>query len=397
MNENPSHPAHFFTAGQRRVIALALSCAAVFLLAGAVYCAVALLRAFIAEFGTVIWPLVIAGILSTLLRPLVIGLEKKLNIRRVFAIVLLYFLVVVVCVAMGAVLLPLLVSQLIELAQSVPDFVRHASLSARETLRQYPDIQAALKDALDEANYQHYAALAAQHFQAVLANAPAAFARAGSTLRALFEFAAALAVIPIYLFFLLESDHRFVRDLREQLIFVPPPVRVDVIFLVGEFRDILIAFFRGRLLIGLIMGVLKGIGFSLIGIQGGLILGLIFGFLNIVPYLGTILGLAFILPIAYFQPSGGGALTVAALVVFAVVELADAYYITPKIMGQRTGLHPMVIIVSIFFWGQALHGLLGIILAVPLTAFLVVAWRLVKNKYLPRRHTMPPMPIRPPP
>jgi predicted PurR-regulated permease PerM len=60
-------------------------------------------------------------------------------------------------------------------------------------------------------------------------------------------------------------------------------------------------------------------------------------------------------------------------------------------MGKRTGLHPMVIIISIFFWGQALHGFLGVILGVPLTAFLVVAWRLLKTKYLPQHLTRPPL------
>ena len=70
------------------------------------------------------------------------------------------------------------------------------------------------------------------------------------------------------------------------------------------------------------------------------------------------------------------------LVVFTVVQLIEGYLLTPRIMGDRTGLHPVAIIVAVFFWGSALQGILGMILAIPLTAFLVVFWRLAKEKYI---------------
>ena len=70
------------------------------------------------------------------------------------------------------------------------------------------------------------------------------------------------------------------------------------------------------------------------------------------------------------------------MAVFVVVQLIEGYYLTPKVMGERTGLHPLMIIVALFFWGTAFDGIAGMILAIPLTAFLVVFWRLVKAKYL---------------
>ena len=88
------------------------------------------------------------------------------------------------------------------------------------------------------------------------------------------------------------------------------------------------------------------------------------------------------LPLAYFQQGGGTFLVVAVLVVFSIVQLIESYLLTPKIMGQRTGLHPLAIMVAIFFWGSALQGILGMILAIPLTAFLVVFWRLAREKYI---------------
>ncbi|MEO1088008.1 MAG: AI-2E family transporter, partial [Acidobacteriota bacterium] len=82
------------------------------------------------------------------------------------------------------------------------------------------------------------------------------------------------------------------------------------------------------------------------------------------------------------QPDGGLVRLAAVMVVFAIVQSIEGYVLTPRIMGERTGLHPMVIIVAIFFWGSALSGITGMILAIPLTAFLVVFWRLAREKYV---------------
>ena len=70
------------------------------------------------------------------------------------------------------------------------------------------------------------------------------------------------------------------------------------------------------------------------------------------------------------------------LVTFVVVQAVEGYVLTPRIMGEKTGLHPMAIIVAVFFWGAAIQGILGMILAIPLTAFLVVFWRLLRDKYI---------------
>jgi predicted PurR-regulated permease PerM len=161
-----------------------------------------------------------------------------------------------------------------------------------------------------------------------------------------------------------------------------PETRQDALFLVREFLSILVAFFRGQLIIAFLQGLLFALGFSLVGLKYGLILGLMLGFLNIIPYLGSIVGLGVALPLAYFQEGGGPWTLLWVVVVFTVVQMIEGYVLTPRIMGNRTGLHPMVIIVAVFFWGSALNGILGMILAIPLTAFLVVFWRLAREKYI---------------
>ncbi len=207
--------------------------------------------------------------------------------------------------------------------------------------------------------------------------------QAGAGIFGFFGLVASVAIIPVYLFFfLLSGTNDPVKKLPEHLTFLKPAHREDVLFLIREFLGIIVAFFRGQILIGLIMGVLLAIGFSFGGLRFGLALGLLVGLLNIVPYLGSILGLSVALPLAFLQPDGGGLPLLAICVaVFAAVQLVEGWLLTPRIMGQQTGLHPVAIIFAVFFWGHAFGGVLGMLLAVPLTAFFVTAWRLARKKY----------------
>ena len=158
-------------------------------------------------------------------------------------------------------------------------------------------------------------------------------------------------------------------------------MREDILFLLNEFIAIVVSFFRGQLLIGLIMGCLFALGFALVGLKFGLAIGLALGVLNIIPYLGTMIGLAVALPLAFFQPEGGWQLLGMVVAVQILVQNIEGWYLTPKIMGDRTGLHPVTIIVAIFFWGTAFGGVLGMLFAIPLTAFFVTLWRLLSKKY----------------
>ena len=350
-------------------------------LGGVLFLVVWVLGRFLAAFGHILSPLALAAILSMLLRPVVNRIEIRLKLSRFRAIILLYFLVVAICIAFGLLLLPLLASQLIELTHTVPEFSKTAFVHLKDKLRDYPDIYQSLKTYLDEESLKNRVADATQRALTLLLSAP-------STLGKVFEFAAAVAVIPVYLFYLLETNRDFTRDYHDQLMFLPASLRNDIVFLTNEFASIMVSFFHGRLLIGLIMGGLQAAGLLLIGLQGGFVLGLFFGLLCLMPFLGAILGFAVILPMAYFQPGGSVSLLLEAGGILVVAQILDAYYLTPIILGRHTGLHPMVIILSIFFWSQALHGILGILLAVPLTAFFVIFWRLLKTKYLPRHSSL---------
>jgi predicted PurR-regulated permease PerM len=193
----------------------------------------------------------------------------------------------------------------------------------------------------------------------------------------------AWAVFPIYFSFFLMADAVDMSNLERYLPFFKAETRKDIVYLLGEFVNIIVAFFRGQLVIASIQGLMFAVGFSIVGLKYGAVIGITLGFLNIVPYLGNIIGLGTALPLAFFQDGGGLVRVLLVLLVVAAVQMIEGYFLTPKIMGDRTGLHPVVIIVAIFFWGTALNGIMGMILAIPLTAFLVVFWRLAREKYMP--------------
>jgi len=367
------------TPAQRKLVGFALGFAAFCAIGWLLYVLLAGVARFIGAFAGVIWPLAVAGILALLMRPVVTFFEQRLKVRRPVAVVLLYVAFLVLVAGLLVTFLPALVTQLLEFIAYLPTLWQKTVAWSEQ---HFPGWLAIIRPYLDNPTVKAALDSLTHQAQDLLGHLAPSLKSAGAGLFGLFGFAASLAVIPVYLFFFLLSNDDPTRALPEHLPFLKKEHREDVVFLVREFLGILVAFFRGQLLIGLVMGVLFATGFSVAGLRFGLAIGLLTGLLNIVPYLGSILGLSVALPLAYLQPDGGGlALAGICAGVFVVVQAVDGWFLTPRIMGRQTGLHPVAIIVAVFFWGQALGGLLGMMLAVPLTAFFVTAWRFVRRKY----------------
>jgi predicted PurR-regulated permease PerM len=371
-------PSPLLNDSQRRVVGTALTLLSFLGSIALLIFAIIVLGRLAGFFSGVIWPLAVAGVLALLLRPLVDRLEHRLKFRRTSSVVVLYGGFVIVVFGLLGLLVPPLVGQLVDFINYVPTLWEKAS---DYVAAHYPEWIELGKKQLQNPSVK-------SAFEGLIAESKALFTHAVPSLKAafggvldLFAFLTHLAIIPVYLFFFLLMRGASTRHLADHLPFLSAGVRDDVVFLVSEFVDIIESFFRGQLLIGLCMGVLLAAGFTIIGLKFGLFVGLVFGLLNIIPYLGTILGLAVALPLAFFQPGGGWQLLGLVLVVKIIVQCIEGWFLTPRIMGHSTGLHPVVIIVAVFFWGTAFGGVLGMLLAVPLTAFFVTAWRLAKRKY----------------
>ena len=382
------------TPSQRRLVGFALGLAA-FVATIALLAGVFMVLSFlVGHFSGVLWPLAVAGILALIMRPVVELLETKLRLRRISAVVTLYGLFALVLMGALTLVIPPLIEQVVAFITYLPEFWNNATLYVKEHYPQW----VVLRDKLlaYETINNAVTSLKAQAEELTKYAIPT-LKSASHVALGFFSFATHLAVVPIYLFFFLLSNREPTRNLDKQLPFLKPDMRADVVFLAREFIDIVISFFRGQLVIGLMMGAMLAIGFSLVGLKFGLIIGLLLGILNIIPYLGTIIGLSVALPLALLQPNGGMPLVGLVLMVFIIVQNIEGFFLTPKIMSDRTGLHPVAIIVSIFFWGTALGGILGMVLAIPLTAFFVTAWRLVKRKYFNHTDTaavIEPLPAR---
>lgn len=139
--------------------------------------------------------------------------------------------------------------------------------------------------------------------------------------------------------------------------------------------DILVSFYQRQILICLIEGCFYGIGFWLVGVPYGIFIGLMLGSLNLIPFFGSIVCLPLALTFAYFGLGGSGLKVVLVLLVWGIGQFLDGYFITPKIQGDKTGLGYAGVIFSFMLWTMFLGPLLGMLLAIPLSACCVVLWR----------------------
>ncbi len=367
------------TASQRRTVGFALTLAAVFSALALVIIGFIALGRMVSFFSSVLWPLAVAGVLALMLGPIVDLIIAWLQLRRITAVVVIYSTALLLCAGTLLLLLPPLVDQVLDFIGYAPTLSEQAGLYIDT---HYPDWVTFAQRQLANPFVRQVAENLGSEVQNLLKYSLPSLRSAGGGILGVGAFAAHLAIIPVYLFFFLLSEGSDpTKNLPDHLPFLKPALREDLVFLVREFIGIVASFFRGQMLIGLIMGAMLAIGFSVIGLKFGLFIGLCVGVLNIVPYLGSIIGITLTLPLAFLQPEGGWKLVGLVLAVKIIVQLIEGWILTPKIMGARTGLHPVTIIVAIFFWGTAFDGVLGMLLAIPLTAFFVTAWRLAKHKY----------------
>jgi predicted PurR-regulated permease PerM len=180
-------------------------------------------------------------------------------------------------------------------------------------------------------------------------------------------FLLSLVMVPIYLFFLLKESPAIERRWREYLPLRNSPLKDEVAAVLSQINNYVIAYFRGQLLVCLIDGLLIGTALFCMGLNFAPLIGLLVVVLTMIPYIGIVLCWV---PAVLIAGAQWGDWTHPLIVtgVFLLVQNLEAIFIAPRIVGNSVGLHPMTVIVSIFIWGLLIGGLLGPILAVPLTA-----------------------------
>lgn len=356
--------------------ALTLIAAMVLLLASALL--VWGLALFVGAFKNVLLPPVVAAILAMLLRPHYDWVLKCCGGSQASALVL-FSLSALIPLGVGLWFAGVFaVKQLIQFVEDLPAMVAAVREAGQAhwpevaTFLEKYELLARFRALLDDPG-----SMVANLLQASGEQLSDSLLQLAGTVGGMF----AWAVLPVYLAFFLMAQPFQAKRINDFMPFLKREIREDITYLAEQFIEILLTFFRGQIIIALTQGVLYAIGFAAVGLPYGVMIGIVLGLLNIIPYLGSMVGLGVALPLAYFSGDSGWILPALVLAVFCVVQLVESYLLTPKIMGDRTGLSPALIIFAVFFWGVALNGILGMMLAIPLTAFAVVFWRLLKKKY----------------
>src|SRR5438105_6423664 len=184
-------------------------------------------------------------------------------------------------------------------------------------------------------------------------------------------FLLSLILVPIYLFFLLNEKPRIQQRWKEYLPLRASPLRDEVADVLWEINGYITAYFRGQLLVCLVDGILIGTALTIFGLNFAPVIGALVVILTMIPYIGIIICWIPAVLIAAFQ-SGDWTHPIMVTAIFIVVQNLEGIFYAPRIVGNYVGLHPMTVIVSIFVWGLIIGGVIGPLLAVPLTATIKV-------------------------
>jgi predicted PurR-regulated permease PerM len=377
----------------------------------------------------VLWPLAVAGVLAYLLDPVVDFLERR-GARRGRAIGAVFAAGLLLIVALFGSVVPHLINETSQLALHIPAYANRLTDSLGRWINNPPPwVQRLLER--EQGSQPITPKTAAAASQATLAgqtnqvapagpasalgppegaatNAPPAlFGRAlnrqdlqtaagwlahgigdvapwlwGQKQRVAswFGVLVGLALVPVYAFYFLLEKKRISSSWTEYLPVTDSRFKQELVFVLSSINDYLIAFFRGQVLVAICDGVLYGIGFLAIGLPYAVLIGAMAVVLTMVPFLGAIVTCCTAVVIAFVQ-FGDWLHPLLVLAVFASVQALEGLVISPRIMGGRVGLHPVTIIIAVMAGTTLLGGLLGGILAIPLTAALRVAmFRYIWNK-----------------
>ncbi|MFB9885624.1 AI-2E family transporter [Balneatrix alpica] len=314
-------------------------------------------------------PFLIGMLLAYLADPLADRLEAR-GMSRTWAVVTLFFIMTLILLGVLLLLLPLLGRQLEALAQLIPQ--------ALEVLQKQvlPWLQVTLGVELD-------AQLLAKVRQALTANwqqttdiVTGLLTSATKSSLDVLAWGANLALIPVVTFYLLRDWDVLVAKIRELL---PRNVEPVVSSWASECDEVLSSFMRGQLTVMVALGGIYALGLSLVGLKLALLIGMLAGLASIVPYLGMIVGLGAALIAALLQFDTLTPL-IGVGVVFMVGQMLEGMVLTPWLVGDRIGLHPVAVIFAILAGGQ-LFGLTGILLALPIAAVIRVFLSHVHGHY----------------
>lgn len=332
------------------------------------------LAALLVLLGPVLTPFIAAGILAYALNPGVDWLDSRrigtFSLPRSIAVLLVILLLFAALLALILIVIPVLQTELPLLREKIPNFLAQINDILSPRLKAI-GIQVRLDGVgLKKLLSQQMAASGDQIWSGVLSSV-----KQGSS--AVLGWAATLLLIPIVLFYLLLDWHVF---LKKFFNLIPRGWAGRSRSFSNEVDGLLAQYLRGQLLVMLVLAAYYSIALMIAGFDVALPVGIITGLLVFIPYLGFGLGLILALIAAILQFDGFSGLALVALI-YGVGQILESFFLTPRLVGERIGLHPLAVIFALMAFGQ-LFGFVGILLALPASAIISVAARHVRAHYL---------------
>ncbi|WP_208752308.1 AI-2E family transporter [Corallococcus carmarthensis] len=339
-----------------------------FVWSGVMVGSLALVFALLSVFGGVAVPVLLALTGAYAFNPLVTLLEKR-GVDRTWGTSILFFAGTLLMVGAGLYLVPVFRDE----AAKLPGFFQRASTQV------VPQVESLLGVSLPDLVSQRTAELGEKASELLQSAGPTAARLVASFAGNTARFAATLlglSVVPVLAFFFLQDYPRLMGRIQDLL------PRRSVALLSQRFREVdevLSAFVQGQLTVGAILSVLYAVGLSVARIDLAIAIGLIAGFGNMVPYLGTGIGVVLAVLGVLLSWQGPWQLAVVAAT-FIIGQLAEGFVITPRVVGEKVGLAPVAVIIAVLAFGE-LFGFVGILLAVPASAILKVVLSVVLQRY----------------
>lgn len=337
-----------------------------------ILCAVFLLLLYL--LLPVLAPFLVAAILAYICDPLVDKLSavgtKKYQFGRTISTVLVMLAILAAIVLLILIIFPLLQKQSLLIVERLPSIID----TLRASIEPWLQSKLGISLAIDSAHIQEIISKNWKTAGDLLGNV---LQTAGTNGLALIGLVANILLLPVVLFYLLRDWDDLIAGISD---LIPRDLIAKSAEIAAEIDQMLAEFLRGQLTVMLIMSVFYSTGLWLVGLDNALPIGIIAGLLNFVPYLGPALGMGLALLVGALQFSSFSQI-VPVLVVFGLGQLLESNFITPKLVGERIGLHPVVVIFALLAGGQ-LFGFAGVLLALPIAATIAVGLRHIHDNYL---------------
>lgn len=330
--------------------------------------AVALLGWLIYLLAPVLTPFVAAALLAYIGDPMADRLER-LKLPRTLAVIVVFLLTILVLALLVLLVGPLIRSQIAALFAALPDIIVSVEQVWLPGIMNFMGVEAG-DDVGVGAFLARYSDLAGTWATTILMSVSKSGGALATAVLSLF-------LIPILTFYLLR-DWDVILSYIGALI--PTRQRSTILELSRETDEVLGAFFRGQLLVMFALAVIYSAGLSLVGLQYAVAIGVVSGLVSFVPYLGFVIGIGLAALTVVLEPNPLW-LMVGVVATFAIAQFVEGSFLTPKLVGDRIGLHPVIIIFSVAAGGQ-LFGFFGILLALPAAAVLSVLVRFAYDRYL---------------